>query len=198
VLSLALAAALGTWVFVATLIGLFLAWAYSAPPLRLKRNGWWGNAACGFSYEGLAWVTGAAVMLGGQLPPMQVLILAGLYSIGAHGIMTLNDFKAIKGDSAMCIKSLPVLLGPDRAAKVACAVMAAPQAIVIVLLLSWGSFIEAGIVTLFLITQLLMMRRFLRDPVAHAIWYSGFGVPLFVFGMMASAVAARAFAGPHL
>ena len=22
-----------------------LAWAYSAPPLRLKRNGWWGNAA---------------------------------------------------------------------------------------------------------------------------------------------------------
>jgi chlorophyll synthase len=26
-----------------------LAWAYSAPPLRLKRNGWWGNAACGLS-----------------------------------------------------------------------------------------------------------------------------------------------------
>ena len=34
------------------------------PPLRLKRNGWWGNAACGLSYEGLAWVTGAAATSG--------------------------------------------------------------------------------------------------------------------------------------
>jgi chlorophyll synthase len=195
VLALMLAATLGTWVFVAALIGLFLAWAYSAPPLRLKRNGWWGNAACGFSYEGLAWVTGSAAMLGGHLPPFQVLVLAGLYSIGAHGIMTLNDFKAIKGDREMGIKSLPVQLGADRAAQVACAIMAVPQSIVIALLLAWGAFIEAGIVTLFLIAQLLMMRRFLRDPIAHAIWYSGFGVPLFVFGMMASAVAVRAFAG---
>ena len=58
---------------VATVIGLVLAWAYSAPPFRLKQNGWWGNAACGFSYEGLAWVTGAAAMLGGALPPLQFL-----------------------------------------------------------------------------------------------------------------------------
>jgi chlorophyll synthase len=194
-LALMLAAALGTWVFVAALIGLFLAWAYSAPPFRLKRNGWWGNAACGFSYEGLAWVTGAAAMLGGHLPPVQVLLLAGLYSIGAHGIMTLNDFKAMNGDRAMGINSLPVLLGADRAAQVACGIMAVPQTIVIALLLSWGAFIEAAIVTLFLAAQLLMMRRFLRDPVGRAIWYSGFGVPLFVFGMMASAIAVRMFAG---
>lgn len=84
---------LGTWVFGATIVGVALAWAYSAPPLRLKENGWWGNAACGLCYEGLAWVTGAAVMLGGALPNGQVLSLAGLYSLGAHGIMTLNDFK---------------------------------------------------------------------------------------------------------
>ena len=67
-LSLAWAALLGTWVLVATALALVLAWAYSAPPLRLKLNGWWGNAAVGFSYEGLAWVTGAAVLLGGQFP----------------------------------------------------------------------------------------------------------------------------------
>src|SRR3954471_9913444 len=40
-LSLALGAALGMWAFAATLFGVALAWAYSAPPLRLKRNGWW-------------------------------------------------------------------------------------------------------------------------------------------------------------
>jgi LysM repeat protein len=44
---------------------LLLSWAYSAPPLRLKNDGWLGNAACALSYEGLAWITGAAVMVGG-------------------------------------------------------------------------------------------------------------------------------------
>jgi chlorophyll synthase len=35
---------LGPWVLWATLLGLILAWAYSAPPLRFKQNGWYGNA----------------------------------------------------------------------------------------------------------------------------------------------------------
>jgi chlorophyll synthase len=189
VLSLLVAATLGFWVFVATVVGLVLAWAYSAPPLRLKRNGWLGNAACGFSYESLAWITGAAAMLGGALPSSQILVLALLYGAGAHGIMTLNDFKAIKGDREMGINSLPVLLGPDRAAMVACAIMVVPQVIVIMLLLGWGRPIEACIVVALLGGQILMMRRLLRDPVKEAYWYSGFGVPLYVLGMMASAVA---------
>ncbi len=190
-LSLAVAATLGQWVFIAAVIGLFLAWAYSAPPLRLKQNGWLGNAACGFSYEGLAWVTGCAVMLGGALPPTPVLILAFLYSLGAHGIMTLNDFKAIRGDRETGINSLPVLLGADGAARAACVIMAVPQIAVIGLLLSWGQPIPAAIVAGFLAAQLAMMGRFLKSPVEKALWYSGFGVPLFVFGMMASAFAVR-------
>jgi chlorophyll synthase len=39
-----------------------------------------------------------------------------------------------------------------------------------------------------------MMAKFLKAPVEKALWYSGFGVPLFVLGMMASACAARVFA----
>lgn len=195
VLSLAVASTLGTWVLVSAVVGLILAWAYSAPPLRLKQNGWWGNAACGFSYEGLAWVTGAAALLGGNLPGLEILLLAGLYSVGAHGIMTLNDFKAIKGDREMGIKSLPVLLGPDRAAQVACAIMTAPQVVVIALLASWGQPVHAAIVAGLLLGQLLMMRRLLRDPIKDAIWYSGFGVPLFVLGMMVSAFAVRIVSG---
>ena len=61
-LSLAVAAALGPWILGAALFGLALAWVYSAPPVRLKRNGWWGNAAVALCYEGLPWFTGAAVM----------------------------------------------------------------------------------------------------------------------------------------
>ncbi len=189
VLSLLVAATLGTWVVVATVAGLFFAWAYSAPPLRLKRNGWLGNAACGFSYESLAWITGAAAMLGGALPSPQILALALLYGAGAHGIMTLNDFKAIKGDREMGIRSLPVMLGPDRAAVAACAIMVVPQIVVILLLLGWGRPIEACIVIALLGGQILMMQRLLRDPIGQAYWYSGFGVPLYVLGMMASAAA---------
>jgi len=193
-LSALVAATLGTWVFIAAVVGLLLAWAYSAPPLRLKRNGWWGNAACGFSYESLAWVTGAAAMLGGALPPLPSLAVAILYGAGAHGIMTLNDFKAIKGDREMGIRSLPVQLGAGGAAWVACAFMAAPQAVVIALLLAWGLFAGAAAVAALLAAQLVMMRRFLAAPVERALWYSGFGVPLYVFGMMASAFALRALA----
>jgi chlorophyll synthase len=134
-------------------------------------------------------------MLGGSLPPTQVLIIAILYGAGAHGIMTLNDFKAIKGDSEMGINSLPVLLGAERAALVASAIMAVPQVIVIGLLVSWQQYIESGIVILLLIAQVLMMKRLVRDPIKDAYWYSGFGVPLYVLGMMASAVALRIFAG---
>jgi chlorophyll synthase len=194
ILSLLVAFLLGRWVFVSAIVGVALAWAYSAPPPRLKRNGWLGNAACGFAYEGLAWITGAAVMLDGALPPAPSIVLAALYSIGAHGIMTLNDFKSINGDSRMGVNSLPVLLGPEGAAKVACAVMALPQLLVIALLIAWGRPIEVGLVALLLIGQFAMMFRFLQAPIERAIWYSGFGVPLFVFGMMTSAVAVRIFA----
>jgi chlorophyll/bacteriochlorophyll a synthase len=190
-LSLIAALAIGPWVFAAAAFGLALAWAYSAPPLRLKQNGWWGNAACGLCYEGLAWITGAAVMAGGA-PSLRSLILAALYSAGAHGIMTLNDFKSIGGDTRMGIGSLPVRLGPQRAAQVACWAMALPQVAVIALLVDWGQPLHAAGVAALLAIQALMMRRFLGAPVERALWYSGFGVPLFVLGMLVSAFALRA------
>ena len=191
VVSLAVAMLLGPWGFGAAAVGLVLAWAYSAPPLRLKQNGWWGNAACGISYEGIAWATGAAVMAGGSLPEARSLALAALYSLGTHGIMTLNDFKSVEGDRRMGIRSLPVQLGEQRAARVACWTMALSQVGVIALLLVWGQYAHAlGIVAL-LAAQGVLMARFLADVRGKALWYSGFGVPLFVAGMMVSAFALR-------
>ena len=189
-LSLVVAMALGTWVTIAAIIGLTLAWAYSAPPFRLKQNGWWGNAAVGLCYEGLPWFTAAAVMTA-SLPSSHTLLLALLYSIGAHGIMTLNDFKAIEGDRQTGVRSLPVQLGAQRAAWLACIVMAAPQAIVIGLLLGWGALTTATIVAALLAAQVALMARFLTDPVRFATWYSALGVSLYVSGMLASAIAVR-------
>jgi chlorophyll synthase len=190
-LSLLAAIPLGAWGFGAAMLGLVLAWAYSAPPLRLKRNGWWGNAACALSYEGLAWVTGAAVMAWGTMPHGQSIALALLYSLGAHGIMTLNDFKSIEGDRATGIGSLPVRLGVAGAARMACLTMLVPQAVVVALLLLWSAPWHAAGVAALTAMQALMMRRFLADPRPRAVWYSGFGVPLFVLGMLVSALALR-------
>jgi chlorophyll synthase len=194
VASLLLAAALGPWVLAAAVVGCVLAWIYSAPPLRLKQNGWWGNAAVGACYEGLPWITGATVMAGG-LPGWEIFALAGLYSAGAHGIMTLNDFKAIEGDRALGILSLPVQLGAEQAAKLACVVMAVPQVVVIGLLLNWGHPINAGIVGLLLVVQLGLMARWLRKPRELAPWYNATGTTLYVLGMLASAFALRAGVG---
>jgi chlorophyll synthase len=194
VLSLLVASALGPWGFAAAVAGLVLAWAYSAPPVRLKENGWWGNAACGLCYEGLAWVTGAAVMAGGAIPDGRSLALAGLYSLGAHGIMTLNDFKSVEGDRQMGVDSLPVQLGVVRAAHVASWTMALPQVVVIALLVHWGSPVHAAWVAVLLVAQAVLMRWFVAQPSSRALFYSGFGVPLFVAGMMVSAFALRALA----
>jgi chlorophyll synthase len=39
--------------------------------------------------------------------------------------------------------------------------------------------------------QVVLMRWFIAKPVERALYYSGFGVPLFVAGMMVSAFALR-------
>lgn len=189
-LSLLVAAALGLWVFWAAILGLALAWVYSAPPLRLKQNGWWGNAAVGLCYEGLPWFTGAAVMAG-ALPDRRVILVALLYSLGAHGIMTLNDFKSVEGDRRMNLRSLPVQLGTDWAARLACVVMALPQVAIILMLSAWDHAWHATMVGLLLIVQLALMSRLLEQPREKAAWYNGTGTTLYVIGMLVTAFALR-------
>jgi chlorophyll/bacteriochlorophyll a synthase len=192
VLSLMVGAWLGLATLAAVVVGLVLAWVYSAPPLRLKQSGWVGPAAVAACYEGLPWFTGAAVMLG-HVPGPAILVVLALYSVGAHGIMTLNDFKAVEGDRRMGLASLPVVLGVAAAARVACLVMAVPQVIVIGLLLAWGTPWHASVIALGLGAQLVMMRTLLADPRANAPWYNATGTSLYVLGMLVAAHALSQF-----
>lgn len=189
-LSLAVGWLIGPWGFGATCVGVIAAWAYSAEPVRLKRSGWWGPGLVGLSYEGLPWFTGAAVMLG-TAPGFQTVTIALLYAFGAHGIMTLNDFKALEGDRLHGVRSLPVVLGPEVAARVACTVMGLAQVLVVALLLIWGAPYHALGVAAVLLAQMFAMRVLFRDPKGKAPWYNGTGVVLYVAGMMISAFALR-------
>lgn len=197
-LSLAIGWQLGPWGFGATVLGVLAAWAYSAEPVRLKRSGWWGPGLVGLSYETLPWLTGAAVMAhasGAGAPGWPVAVVAVLYGIGAHGIMTLNDFKALEGDRQTGVHSLPVTLGPERAARLACWVMALPQVAVIALLFAWGKPWHGLVVAAVLAAQVLAMRVLLRDPKAKAPWYNGTGIVLYISGMMIAALALRTVGG---
>ena len=64
-------------------------------------------------------------------------------------------------------------------------------ALVALLLLHWGQPAHAAGLALLIVAQALMMRRFVADPVGRALWLSGFGVPLFLLGMMLSAHGLR-------
>lgn len=195
VLSLLWAAALGQWVFGATVLGLIFAWVYSAPPLRLKLNGWWGNSAVAACYEGLPWITGAAVLAAGEMPAWPVIAAAALYSFGAHGIMTLNDFKAIEGDRRMGVRSLPVQLGVAGAARTAWGVMAVAQFAVVGMLLWVDRPIQSMVVLALIVGQAFLAKRFLADPVARATWFSALAVALYVSGMMVTAFALASLPG---
>ena len=186
-ISLALAAALGPWVVLATCVALFCGWAYSSPPFRFKRSGWLGPFVCALSYEGLSWFTGASVMVGG-LPSTTTLIILLLYSLGAHGIMTLNDFKAVEGDKATGLRSLPVTMGVRNAALFACFIMALAQVAVIAILYQQNLMLSAAIVGLFTLLQIGLMVRLVGDPAKLAPWYNATGVSLYVFGMLAAAL----------
>jgi len=190
VLSLFVGYQLGTWGFIATIAGISAAWAYSAEPIRAKRSGWWGPGLCGLAYETLPWITGAAILSAGA-PTWPVLIIAMLYGIGAHGIMTLNDFKAIAGDKAMGLKSLPVTLGPRLAAGVACLIMAIPQVVVVGLLVVWDKPFHALGVGAMLAVQLSAMRVLMRDPEGRTPWFQGMGILFYISGMMIAAFAIR-------
>lgn len=185
-LSLALASAMGPVVTAATVAALLLAWAYSAPPVRLKASGWWGPLAVGLSYESLTWFTGSAIMLG-AVPRVEVCAVLLLYGAGAWGIMTLNDFKAVEGDRLTGVRSLPAMLGTRPAVLLACLAMTAAQLGVVAVLTATALPRTATLVGVLLLLQLICMARLTRDPRRFAPWYNGTGVSLYVIGMAVAA-----------
>ena len=190
VISLFVGWQLGHVGFGATVLAVIAAWIYSAEPTRLKKSGWLGPGLVGFSYESLPWFTGAAVLSAG-MPSLPIIIIAILYGIGAHGIMTLNDFKALEGDQKMNLKSLPVVLGPTKAARVACIIMSCPQIVIVGLLSYWQQFPFVIGLSVIIVLQFIAMSIMLRDPEKKAPWYNATGVLLYVSGMMLTAFALR-------
>ena len=93
------------------------------------------------------------------------------------------------------IRSLPVRLGATRAAVVLCVVMLGAQIAATSAVFAWGARGWALATVPLLVAQLPLMLRFAADPVRRALWLSAVGVPLFVLGMLGSALGARSLVG---
>ncbi len=188
VLAIGIALILGAQVTLLTAVGMVLALVYSVHPLRAKRNGWIGNGLVAVAYEGLPWLAGHLAFGSLTIPS---LIIAGLYSVGAHGIMTINDFKSVDGDRVSGVNTIPVMLGSWGAAWVAVLTMNIAQLFVIMLFAVSQRWIIAAIIAALFVAQLPLQRKFMQDPRGRAVFYNASGTTLFVWGMLAAAIGIR-------
>ena len=195
-LGIVLAFLLGSMVAILMGVSVLLGISYRVHPLRFKRNGWLGNGTVSFAYEGLPWLAGTAALSGGQLHPISV-ILAVVFSIGAHGIMTVNDFNSIEGDRTSGIRTLPVMLGERNAAVYCCTIMNIAQVVVVVLAITQGHPRVGGLLLLLLLAQWPLQGRWIAQPQAKAPWYHGTGILLYVVGMLIAAFGVAAPAAFH-
>jgi len=178
------------YVMYISFVGVLMSHAYSGPPLRAKQNGWFGNLIVGFAYEGVAWLTGSFAITQG-VPSAETIAMAVIFSLGAHGIMTLNDFKSVVGDTIKGVKSIPVQLGERNAAILACVVMNVAQLSAIGILVYNSEFVFTALALLLLMFQLPMQKTLIEQPHEKAIWYNSFGTLLYVLTMMVCAFGIR-------
>ncbi|XBJ10040.1 hypothetical protein VPH35_014992 [Triticum aestivum] len=174
-------------IFYLALGGSLLSYIYSAPPLKLKQNGWIGNFALGASYIGLPWWAGQALF--GTLTP-DIVVLTTLYSIAGLGIAIVNDFKSIEGDRTLGLQSLPVAFGMETAKWICVGAIDITQLSVAAYLLSTGKLYYAlALVGLTIPQVILQFQYFLKDPVKYDVKYQASAQPFFVFGLLVTALA---------
>lgn len=176
-----------------TTFGVFIAFIYSAPPLKLKQNGWTGSYALGASYIALPWWAGQAVF--GQLD-WKTMILTMFYSLAGLGIAIINDFKSVEGDRATGMMSLPVMFGIEKAKWITVGTIDVFQLLVAAILFSVDEkAYAAGIVALVLPQIYLQLTTFLKDPVANDVKYQASAQPFLVLGILVAGLA-RGHHGP--
>ncbi|KAG5553061.1 hypothetical protein RHGRI_011051 [Rhododendron griersonianum] len=197
--------------------GSLLSYIYSAPPLKLKQNGWIGNFALGASYISLPWYNitvyllfvksvttnmhlmymfsgtkvtmWAGQALFGTLTP-DIIVLTLLYSIAGLGIAIVNDFKSVEGDRALGLQSLPVAFGAETAKWICVGAIDITQISVAGYLLGSGKpYYALAHLGLILPQVFFQFKYFLKDPVKNDVKYQASAQPFLVLGLLVTALA---------
>tara|TARA_Y100001968_G_scaffold83898_1_gene74952 strand:- start:323 stop:1270 length:948 start_codon:yes stop_codon:yes gene_type:complete len=167
--------------------GSFVSFIYSAPPLKLKQNGWLGNYALGASYIALPWWAGQALF--GQLTWTTALLTLA-YSLAGLGIAVINDFKSVEGDKALGLESLPVVFGIKKASWISAGMIDIFQLMMVGVLILIGQHFASVILILLIIPQVTFQDIWLlRDPLAFDVKYQASAQPFLILGMLVTALA---------
>ncbi|MBE9225956.1 chlorophyll synthase ChlG [Phormidium sp. LEGE 05292] len=167
--------------------GSFISYIYSAPPLKLKKNGWLGNYALGASYIALPWWAGHALF--GDLNST-IVILTLFYSLAGLGIAVVNDFKSVEGDRKLGLQSLPVMFGITTAAWICVLMIDIFQIGIAGYLVYIHQNLYATILMLLVIPQITFQDMyFLRDPLKNDVKYQASAQPFLVLGMLVAGLA---------
>lgn len=167
--------------------GSFISYIYSAPPLKLKQNGWLGNYALGASYIALPWWAGHALF--GDLN-LTIVLLTLFYSFAGLGIAVVNDFKSVEGDRQLGLKSLPVMFGITAAAWICVLMIDIFQSGVAAYLIGIHQNLYAVLLVLLIIPQITFQDMyFLRNPLENDVKYQASAQPFLVLGMLVTALA---------
>ncbi len=174
-------------VFLLALGGSFVSYIYSAPPLKLKQNGWLGNYALGASYIALPWWAGQALF--GQLTWITSLLTLA-YSLSGLGIAVINDFKSVEGDKALGLQSLPVVFGIKKASWISAGMIDIFQLAMVFVLIGIGQHLASVILLLLIIPQITFQDIWLlRDPLEFDVKYQASAQPFLILGMLVTALA---------
>ncbi len=167
--------------------GSFISYIYSAPPLKLKKNGWLGNYALGSSYIALPWWAGHALF--GELS-WTLVILTLIYSMAGLGIAIVNDFKSVDGDRQLGLDSLPVMFGVTTAAWICVIMIDVFQLAIAGYLVTINQNLSAAILVLLVIPQITFQDMyFLRNPLENDVKYQASAQPFLVLGMLVVGLA---------
>ena len=113
-LSWTLEAGAGRECFVIVLFTVVVTWAYSAPPLRLRRYGWRANLTVaiprGLLLKVAGWSTVAPVF-----HDPEPWYLGSIFFLFLLGATSTKDFADVAGDRMAGVRNLPIRLGTERA-----------------------------------------------------------------------------------
>lgn len=178
------------------IFGSVVSFLYSAPPFKLKAEGWRGSFALGASYIALPWWCGQAMFgtvgggaQGGELT-LPVVALTSAYSLAGLGIAIVNDFKSIEGDAELGLRSLPVEFGVDVAKWLCVGLIDITQLSVAAYLYAIGEVTYAEVLVGLLLPQVVAQVVYLlKDPIENDVKYQASAQPFLVFGILATALA---------
>ncbi len=153
------------WIAAFALGGLFLSWAYTAPPLRLKKRGL-GELDVLITWGPL--MVGGVYYAGTGMLPWPVVVAATVYALLPTTVLMGKHIDKLPYDQPTGTKTFPVLLGEGRAKAVTQA-MAIAYYVGVVALVVVGALPWPALLTLAALPRLVgMLRRFAEPKPSEA------------------------------